>query len=270
MRGRRRARAPCSRSSASTVAWFVDRVRAVERGQVEHVHEQAAALHVGEELVPEAGALAGALDQAGDVRHHELAVVALERAEHRLERGERVVGHLRLRARERRRAATTCRRSAARRGRRPRAACSRSSSRALLARAGRCSAKRGAWRVDVAKWRLPRPPRRRAPRPRAARRRVRSQRSPAARGPPPPCPGGTRTSSASGRRAVAVGALAVAAARGLEVRPRRNAARSRSDGSHDEHHVAAAAAVAAVGTALRHVRLAPEGDTPFPPAPPCT
>ena len=34
---------------------------------VEHVHEQRRALDVGEEAVPEPGALAGALDQAGDV-----------------------------------------------------------------------------------------------------------------------------------------------------------------------------------------------------------
>ena len=40
---------------------------------VEHVHEQARALDVGEEVVPEPGALAGALDQPGDVGDHELA-----------------------------------------------------------------------------------------------------------------------------------------------------------------------------------------------------
>ena len=77
-----------------------ERVGAVERRQVEHVHEQPRALDVGEEVVPEAGALVGALDQAGDVGDHELAVVALERAEHRLQRGERVGADLRLRARE--------------------------------------------------------------------------------------------------------------------------------------------------------------------------
>ena len=78
----------------------LDRVRAVERLEVEHVHEQPAALHVGEELVAEPGAGARSLDQPGDVGHHELAVVALERAEHRLEGREGVVGHLRLRARD--------------------------------------------------------------------------------------------------------------------------------------------------------------------------
>ena len=60
------------------------------------MHEQAGALDVGEELVPEPGAGARALDQPRNVGDHELAVVELERAEHRLERGERVVGDLRL------------------------------------------------------------------------------------------------------------------------------------------------------------------------------
>ena len=38
-------------------------------GEVEHVHQQAGALHVREELVAEAGALGGALDQTRDVGH---------------------------------------------------------------------------------------------------------------------------------------------------------------------------------------------------------
>ena len=76
------------------------RVGAVERREVEHVHEQPRALDVGEEVVAEAGAVARALDQARDVGDHELAVGGLERAEVRLERRERVAGDLRLRARE--------------------------------------------------------------------------------------------------------------------------------------------------------------------------
>ena len=76
------------------------RVGAVDRREVEHVHEQSRALDVGEEVVPEAGALARALDQSGDVGEHELAVVGVDRAEHRLERRERVVGDLRRRARQ--------------------------------------------------------------------------------------------------------------------------------------------------------------------------
>ena len=54
----------------------LDRVGAVERRQVEHVHEQPRALDVREEVVAEAGAVAGALDQPGDVGDHQLAVVA--------------------------------------------------------------------------------------------------------------------------------------------------------------------------------------------------
>ena len=72
-----------------------DRVGAVERREVEDVHEQARALDVGEEVVAEAGAVAGALDQPRDVGDDELAVGAVERAEHRLERRERVGGDLR-------------------------------------------------------------------------------------------------------------------------------------------------------------------------------
>ena len=57
-----------------------DRVRAVERREVEHVDEQPRALDVGEEVVAEPGAVAGALDQPGDVGEHELALVGVERA----------------------------------------------------------------------------------------------------------------------------------------------------------------------------------------------
>ena len=45
----------------------------VARGGVDHVHEHAGALEVREELVPEADALGGALDQAGHVGDDELA-----------------------------------------------------------------------------------------------------------------------------------------------------------------------------------------------------
>ena len=82
---------PCSRSSASTVRVVLDRVGAVERLQVEHVQEQAAALDVSEELVAEPRALAGALDQARDVRQHELALTGIERAQHRMNGGERIL-----------------------------------------------------------------------------------------------------------------------------------------------------------------------------------
>ncbi len=52
------------------------RVGAVERREVEDVHEQPRALDVGEEVVAEPGALAGALDQPRDVGEDELAVGA--------------------------------------------------------------------------------------------------------------------------------------------------------------------------------------------------
>ena len=72
---------------------------AVHRREIEHVHEQPRALDVGQEVVPEARAAAGALDQARDVGQHELAVVGLERPEHGLERRERIRGDLGLRTR---------------------------------------------------------------------------------------------------------------------------------------------------------------------------
>jgi hypothetical protein len=72
------------------------RIGAVQRREIEYVHEQAAALDVREKLVAEARARTGALDQAGNVGQHELALFALEGAEHGLERRERVVGHLGL------------------------------------------------------------------------------------------------------------------------------------------------------------------------------
>ena len=75
-------------------------VRAVQRGEVEDVDEQARPLDVGEEVVAEPGAGARALDQPRDVGEDELAVVGLERAEDGLERRERVRGDLRLRARQ--------------------------------------------------------------------------------------------------------------------------------------------------------------------------
>ena len=64
------------------------------------MHEQPRALDVREEVVAEARPLGRALDQPGDVGHHELAVLGVQRAEHRLQRRERVGGDLRVRARE--------------------------------------------------------------------------------------------------------------------------------------------------------------------------
>ena len=57
-----------------------------------------------------------------------------------------------------------------------------------------------------------------------------------------------------------VRALAVTAALRLEVGAAPEAGEVAQRRIDDEHHVAAAAAVAAVGAALRNVRLAPERD----------
>ena len=71
--------------------------RAVERGEVDEQAQHAGPLDVAQELVAEAAALAGALDEAGDVGDDELGgVVEAHDAEVRLERRERVVGDLRL------------------------------------------------------------------------------------------------------------------------------------------------------------------------------
>ena len=66
-------------------------------------HEHPGPLDVAQELVAEAPALAGALDEAGEVGDDELGVVVeAHHAEVRLEGGERVVGDLRLGRRDRR------------------------------------------------------------------------------------------------------------------------------------------------------------------------
>ena len=74
-------------------------VRCVQRCEIEHVDKQPGALDMREELVAEAGALRRALDQARDVGQDQLAVRALQRAEDRLERRERIARDLRRRAR---------------------------------------------------------------------------------------------------------------------------------------------------------------------------
>ena len=233
-----------------------DRVRAVERREVEHVHEQPRALDVREEVVPEAGAVAGALDQPGDVGDHELAVVGVERAEHRLERGERVGGDLR-------RARASCRASsedlpAFGSPTSPTSASSlRCSSTRPSSPGSPCSASRGAWRVGADELLVAAPagaargdrdllagahevvagavPLGR-PACRAARATISGSPSAPWRWAPWPCP--PRSARKCARRL-----------EGLQVAQRVVAA---------QDHVAAAAAVAAVRPALGHVRLAPE------------
>ena len=65
-------------------------------GAVDQMQQHAAALDVAEEAVAEARAFVRAFDQAGNVGQHELAAVALDHAELRVERGEGIVGDLRL------------------------------------------------------------------------------------------------------------------------------------------------------------------------------
>ena len=190
------------------------RVRAVQRGEVEHVHEQPAALHVRQELVAESGARARPLDQAGDIGEHELTLVALERAEHRLDRREGIVGHLRLRARE----AREQRRLAGVRQpdepgvrKQPQAQLEPAllTRQAALGEARRLARRGGELPVAAAAGA--------ATRDHGALPALRQVPAVAARGSSTTVPGGTRTSSGVGRRAVLARALSVAAASGLEV-----------------------------------------------------
>ena len=85
-----------SSSLASALASLTGSTRVAQRRRVDHVQQQAGALQVAQELVAQAGALGGALDQARDVGHDE-ALLGRDAhdAEIRMQRGERVVGDLR-------------------------------------------------------------------------------------------------------------------------------------------------------------------------------
>ena len=63
--------------------------------EIDEVDEQTAALDVGQELVPQAGAPSRPLDQAGNVGQHQLSLVRVDGPQCRLEGGERVLRHLR-------------------------------------------------------------------------------------------------------------------------------------------------------------------------------
>ena len=60
------------------------------------MQQHAAALDMAEEAVAEADALVRAFDQARNVRQHEFAAVGVDHAELRMQRGEGIVGDLRL------------------------------------------------------------------------------------------------------------------------------------------------------------------------------
>ena len=158
-----------------------DRVASLESARgIEHVDEHLGAGDVAQELVAEAGAAGRALDQPGHVGHHEgLAAwpAELDHAEVRLEGREGVVGDLRLGGARTRPAVSSCRRSGS--PTRPTSAMIRSSSRTQRSSPGSpSSAMRGAWRVELLKWRCRDRPCR--PWRRCTRRRSRSGR-PAAR-----------------------------------------------------------------------------------------
>ena len=109
-----------------------------------------------EELVPEADALARALDQPRHVGDDKLPPVGrLDRAEHGLQGRERVVGDLRARVREARRSDDL---PAFGRPTRPRRRGASAAARVALVAGGPTSAKRGACRVELTKRALPRPP----------------------------------------------------------------------------------------------------------------
>ena len=95
-----RSASPAPYSSSSWSIWRNCSLDVV-RGDVDHVQKQTRALEMREELVPEPDALARALDQPRHVGDGQLAPVGrLDRAEHRLQRRERVVGDFRLRVRD--------------------------------------------------------------------------------------------------------------------------------------------------------------------------
>jgi hypothetical protein len=237
------------------------RIGAVERLEVEHVHEQPAALDVGQELVAEAGAAARALDETWDVGHDQLPLVALERAKHRLERGEGVVRHLWLSARhpgEERRLAGVRQPDETGVRHQPQLKLEGAllAGEAALGEARALTGGRGELLVAA---------------PAAT-----------ASGHQRPLPGSDQVPAVAGlwvlhhrarghsdleqlrRGAVLVRALPVAAARGVEVRPVPEAREVAQRRVGDDHHVATTAAVAPVRAALGDVRLAPEGDHAVP------
>ena len=231
----------------------------VALGGVDHVQQEPRPLEVGEELVAEADPLARALDQPRHVGDGQLAAVgAVDRAEHRRQRRERVVGDLRLRVRdpaqERRLAGV----------RQPGARGVRHQLQVQLELA-RLARQPG---LGVAR-RLP--------------RRGREVRVPAPAPAPArdddPClvlaqvgddrpvvdvrhlrPHGNREDDVVAVGAVLARAAAVAAALRVEDRLGAEGREVAQVGVGDEDDVAAAAAVAAVRAALRHELLAPEAE----------
>ena len=89
-RGRRSAASSVSMTSRSSTGLRPGSMR----GGVDDVHQRGAALDVAQEVVAQAAALAGALDQAGDVGDGEGRLAGRDHAEVGHQGGERVVGDL--------------------------------------------------------------------------------------------------------------------------------------------------------------------------------
>ena len=227
---------------------------------VDDVDEDPRPLDVAQEGVAEARALARALDQARDVgdRRPPLVVSSPRSStpEVRLERRERVVGDLRRAAVS---AASSVDLPAFGSPTSPTSAISRSSRRSQRSSPGSPFwACLGAWWVAVSKWTLPRPPR--PPRATIATCPTRDEVG-------EQLAGGVvvdRRARRDGQGqvvaglAVAARARPAAAGRRLEVVLVAEVAERRLAGVDAQVDRAAAAAVAAVRTAARHVRLAPE------------
>ena len=75
---------------------IIERVAALPVArEVDHVHDERRALDMAKELMPQAAPLVRALDKAGDVGHDEAQVARTSHAQVGHERGERVIGDLR-------------------------------------------------------------------------------------------------------------------------------------------------------------------------------
>ncbi len=218
--------------------------------------EQPRALDVREEVVAEARAGRRALDQPGDVGDDELAVLPVERAEDRLERRERVGADLRRRARharQQRRLAGVGQADEADVGQQLELQLEPAllAGEALLGEARRLPGRAAEVRVA-------------APAAAAAGdARLLAGDDEVVAGAvvlvDDDRPGRHLDHEVAAVGAVALGPFPVAAAVGLVVGAALEGLQVAQRVVADQHDVAAAPTVAAVGTAARHVRLAPEG-----------
>ena len=77
---------------------ILQRVAPLAAGHVHQMHQQTAAIDMAQEIMTQARALRGTLDDAGDIRHDEgRALVHIHHAQIRKKRGEMVICDLRMR-----------------------------------------------------------------------------------------------------------------------------------------------------------------------------